>query len=105
MKRILLLSIFILACAWPTFAQQEKEPVKLPAAQAEKIKQAEARIAEHNREIENLRLLEQNALLDAALELELTKKQLEGLRLSMNDKGELVLVEQPKSNKPPGKSQ
>lgn len=99
MKRIIILLTIVLACAFSTFAQK-REPIKLPAAQAEKIKQAEGRIAEHQSEIEKLRLVEQNAVLEAALDLGLTKRELEGLRLSVNGKGELVLEEKPPKEKP-----
>lgn len=104
MKKIVVIFAIVLACALTAFSQQPavqgKAPIKIPVAQAEKIKQAEARIADRQREIETLRLLEQNALLEAALELGLTKKELEGLSLALNDKGELVMEEKPLKQKP-----
>jgi hypothetical protein len=70
--------------------------IKLPKAQSEKIKQIEERIkaiqTEAQRQIETLLLMRQNTLLEAALELHLSKSEFESKRPEVDKDGDVVLV-------------
>jgi hypothetical protein len=95
MRKIITTTIFILAISLTaTPAQQPKPeaPIRLPEQSAAQLKEVLARQAELERQYRELGLLKANLILDAALELGLTKKQLEGLQLSVDAQGQLVLI-------------
>ena len=108
-KYLILLLLVLICCAGVARAQQSQEtkpapappvqkPLVIPEAQAARIRDAQQQIAclrEPNctaKQITVLELASQNALLDACIELGLSKKQLESLQLRVDEQGQLVLA-------------
>ena len=78
MKKTIPVIILTFTLSSLVMAQQPAPPVKLPEKQSAEIKDVLARQAELERQYRELNLLRENLLLNAALELGLTKEKLRG---------------------------
>jgi len=70
-------------------------PRTLPEATADKIVQVDQRLAQLRQDIQTLELLRDNLVLMAAIEMSLSKKDLEGMELGKDGKGRPAFVQKP----------